>query len=192
MLILIIGLIMFLGLHSARIFFEQPRQKFIARYGENAWKMLYSIESVVGLGLIIWGYSLARQQPVILWNPPVATKHLAALLTLAAFILVLSSYVKTSFFRSKFHHPMLLGVKLWALSHLLANGSLADALLFGGFLIWAVFCFINSKKRDRQNGIQYPASEIPATFTAIVLGTGAWAAMAFYLHPVLIGVRVFG
>jgi uncharacterized membrane protein len=192
MLILIAGLVIFLGLHSARIFFEQPRQKFIANRGENAWKGLYSVASAVGLGLIVWGYSLTRQQPVVLWSPPVATKHIAALLTLPAFILVISAYVKNSFFRSRFHHPMLLGVKLWALSHLLANGNLADALLFGGFLVWAVLCFVNSKRRDRQTGARYPASEIPATVMAIVIGIGAWAAMAFYLHRVFIGVKVFG
>jgi uncharacterized membrane protein len=192
MLILIAGLVLFLGLHSARIFFEGPRQSFIANRGEGTWKGFYSLISAVGLGLIIWGYGLARQQPTVLWTPPIATKHIAALLTLPAFILMASVYLKRSFFRTRFHHPMLLSVKLWALSHLLANGNLADSLLFGSFLVWAVLCFISSKKRDRRLGVRYPSAETPATLIAIVIGLGAWAAMALYLHPLLIGVKVFG
>lgn len=87
---------------------------------------------------------------------------------------------------------MLLGVKLWALSHLLANGNLADVLLFGGFLLWAVLCFISSKKRDRRLGVQYPAAETPATIKAVVAGIVGWAVFAFWIHTWLIGVRPFG
>jgi uncharacterized membrane protein len=191
MFILISGLIIFLGLHSTRIFAEGPRQKFIAERGEKAWKGLYSLGSLLGLGFIVWGYSLAREQPLILWNPPVATRHIAALLTLIAFILIFSANGKNNFFRAKLHHPMLLGVKVWAISHLISNGSLADLLLFGGFLGWAVLCFSSSRRRDRTMKIQYPAGEIGPTIIAVISGTVAWGLMAFWLHGVLIGVKPF-
>jgi uncharacterized membrane protein len=192
MTILFIGLLIFLGIHSSRIFAETARQKFIAQRGENAWKGVYTVVSVIGLGLIIWGYSLARQQPIVLWNPPVATRHIAALLTLLAFILVASTYFKQSWMRVRFQHPMVLGVKVWALSHLLSNGTLADVLLFGGFLAWAVLCFIASKKRDRLLKTQYPTAQAKATILAIVAGVIAWLVMALWLHGLLIGVKPFG
>jgi uncharacterized membrane protein len=192
MTILVIGLLLFLGTHSARIFAEPARQTFIAKRGEKAWKGIYTLASLLGFGLIIWGYSLARQQPTVLWNPPVAMRHIAALLTFFAFVLVASANGKNNWMRVKLHHPMLLGVKLWALSHLLANGNLADILLFGGFLVWAVLCFISSKKRDRLLKVVYPASETSATVKAVVAGIVGWGVFAFWLHGWLIGVKPFG
>jgi uncharacterized membrane protein len=192
MFILISGLIIFLGLHSTRIFAESSRQKFIAERGEKAWKGLYSLGSLLGLGLMAWGYSLARSQPLILWNPPVATRHVAALLTLIAFILIFSANGKNNFIRAKLHHPMLLGVKVWAISHLISNGSLADLLLFGSLLAWAVLCFASSRRRDRAMKIQYAPGELGPTIIAVTTGIVAWVAMAFWLHGVLIGVKPFG
>jgi uncharacterized membrane protein len=192
MTILIVGLLIFLGIHSSRIFAETARQKFIAQRGENAWKGIYTVVSFIGLGLIVWGYGLARQQPIVLWNPPVATRHIAALLTLVAFILVASTYFKQSWMRVRFQHPMVLGVKVWALSHLLSNGTLADVLLFGGFLVWAVLCFIASKKRERLLKTQYPAAQAKATILAVVAGVIGWLVMAMWLHGLLIGVKPFG
>jgi uncharacterized membrane protein len=192
MTILIVGLLIFLGIHSSRIFAETARQNFIAQRGENAWKGIYTVVSFIGLGLIVWGYGLARQQPIVLWNPPAATRHIAALLTLIAFILVASTYFKQSWMRVRFQHPMVLGVKVWALSHLLSNGTLADVLLFGGFLAWAVLCFIASKKRDRLLKTQYPAAQAKATILAVVAGVIGWLVMAMWLHGLLIGVKPFG
>jgi uncharacterized membrane protein len=192
MTILIIGLLIFLGIHSSRIFAETARQKFIAQRGENAWKGIYTVVSFIGLGLIVWGYGLARQQPIVLWNPPLATRHIAALLTLIAFILVASTYFKQSWMRVRFQHPMVLGVKVWALSHLLSNGTLADVLLFGGFFAWAILCFIASKKRDRLLKTQYPTAQAKATILAIVAGVIGWLVMAMWLHRLLIGVKPFG
>jgi uncharacterized membrane protein len=189
---LVIGLLIFLGIHSSRIFAEASRQTFIAERGEKAWKGIYTLVSLVGLGLIVWGYSLARQQPNALWNPPNATRHIAALLTLFAFILVASANGKNNWMRVKLHHPMLLGVKVWALSHLLANGNLADVLLFGGFLAWAVLCFIACKKRDRRLNIQFAEPETAATVKAIAFGIVGWAVFAFWLHGWLIGIKPFG
>ncbi len=132
---LILGLVLFLGIHSARIVADGPRSAFIAKRGANAWKGLYTVLSLAGFALVVWGYGLARQQPTELWAaPPLWTRHVAALLTLIAFVLVTAAYVPGNGIKAKLHHPMTLGVKVWAFAHLIANNTLADLLLFGGFL----------------------------------------------------------
>ena len=192
MSVLIIGLIVFLGAHSTRIFAEDWRTAQRKRLGENAWKGIYSVVSIIGFSLIVWGFGLARQEPVLLWTPPAAMRHIAALLTLIAFVLLVATYVPRNAIKSRLHHPMLLSVKLWALAHLLANGKLADVLLFGAFLAWAVACFIAAQKRDRATGAQYPAGATGATLVTVAAGAAVWAAFAFWLHGVLIEVRPFG
>lgn len=189
---LILGLILFLGIHSTRIFAPTWRERQIARFGAGGWKGLYTLLSLVGFGLIVWGYGEARTSPMILWNPPVAMRHVAALLTLFAFPLVVAAYVPRNHLKAKIGHPMYAGVKLWAFSHLLANGSLADVLLFGGFLAWAVLGFVSSRKRDRLNGVTYPAGEVVRTVIVLVVGVAAWAGFAMWAHGAWIGVRPFG
>lgn len=190
--ILIIGLIIFLGLHSVRIFADDWRMQVQAQRGEGAWKGLYSVVSLIGFALIIWGYGLARQQPVVLWVPPVAMRHIAALLMLFAIIMLVAAYVPGNAIKVKLHHPMTLSVKTWALAHLLANGNLADVLLFGSFLAWAVFCFIAARKRDRVAGTIYPAGRALPTVMTVVIGLVIYVVFAMYLHKWLIGVPVFG
>ena len=190
--ILIIGLIIFLGLHSVRIFADDWRMRVQAQRGEGAWKGLYSVVSLIGFALIIWGYGLARQQPVVLWVPPVAMRHIAALLMLFAIIMLVAAYVPGNAIKVKLHHPMTLSVKTWALAHLLANGNLADVLLFGSFLAWAVFCFIAARKRDRVAGTIYPAGRALPTVMTVVIGLVIYVVFAMYLHKWLIGVPVFG
>ena len=192
MSILIIGLIIFLGLHSVRIFADGWRMRVQAQRGEGAWKGFYSVLSLIGFALIIWGYGLARQQPVVLWVPPVAMRHIAALLMLFAIIMLVAAYVPGNAIKAKLHHPMTLSVKTWALAHLLANGNLADVLLFGSFLAWAVFCFIAARKRDRVAGTIYPAGRALPTVMTVVIGLVAYGVFAVYLHKWLIGVPVFG
>ena len=189
MTILILGLVLFLGLHSIRIFAEPLRARMVARLGEQAWKGLYSLVSLAGFALIIWGFGLARQDPVMLWFPPAGMRHLAALLTLIAFVLVTAAYVPRNSIRARLHHPMLLGVKVWALAHLLANGKLADEVLFGSFLVWAILCFRAARQRDRANGTIYPAGTMGGTLSTVVIGMVLWAVFAFWLHGVLIGVQ---
>jgi uncharacterized membrane protein len=191
MAILIIGLVIFLGVHSVRIVADRWRQAQIARLGEKSWKLGYSVLSAAGLALIIWGYGVAREAPVILWNPPTGMRHVAGLLTLVAFIFLAAAYVPRNHIKARFHHPMVLGVKGWALGHLLANGTVADLLLFGSFLVWAVLSFIAARRRDRLAGTAYPAGTGRGTLIAIVAGTVAWAVFAFWLHGLLIGVRPF-
>jgi uncharacterized membrane protein len=192
MSILVIGLVVFLGIHSVRIVAEEWRAAQIARVGENAWKLGYSVLSALGLALVIWGFGLARQAPVPLWHPPAGMRHAAALLTLVAFVFVAAAYVPRNFFKARFHHPMVLGVKAWAAGHLLANGTMADVLLFGSFLAWSVLAFIAARRRDRRAGITYAPGTAGGTLVAIVLGAVAWAVFAFWLHGRLIGVQPFG
>lgn len=191
MTVLIIGLAVFLGIHSVRIVAEDWRAAQIARVGENAWKLGYSALSALGLALVIWGFGLARQAPVALWHPPAGMRHAAALLTLVAFIFLVAAYVPRNHLKARFHHPMVLGVKAWAAGHLLANGTLADVLLFGSFLAWAVVSFIAARRRDRRAGATYAPGTAAGTFTTVVAGAVVWAVFAFWLHGVLIGVKPF-
>ena len=192
MTVLILGLIVFLGAHSTRILADDWRTAQRKRLGEGVWKGIYSVISLVGFGLIIWGFGLARQEPVVLWAPPVAMRHVAALLTLIALVLLAAAFVPRNAIKSRLHHPMVLGVKTWAFAHLLANGRLAGLLLFGAFLAWAVVCYIAAKKRDRAAGTQYPAGSAGATAATVAAGVVLWALFAFWLHGALIGTRPFG
>jgi len=189
MTILILGLVLFLGVHSTRILADGWRTATIGRIGESPWKGLYSVLSIAGFALLIWGYGLARQQPVVLWTPPRGMNHLASLLTAVAFVLLAAAYVPGNQIKSKLHHPMVLGVKTWALAHLLANGNLADVLLFGAFLVWAVFSFSAARRRDRAAGTVYLAGHASRTAITVVAGLVAWAVFAVWLHAPLIGVR---
>ena len=192
MLLLILGLILFLGMHSARLFAADKRASFIAAKGPLAWKGMYALVSIVGFVLIIYGYGQARMSPTWLWISPVWTRHLAALLTIPAFILIVATYIPGSCIKARVGHPMLLGVKFWALAHLIANGSLADLLLFGGFLAWATALFVVSRKRDRAAGVSYGKGKPVMDAVVVVVGLVAWAAFAFYLHDAWIGVKPMG
>ena len=190
-LILLAGLVIFLGLHSVRIFADEWRSAKIAALGEKRWKGLYTLGSFVGLGLIIWGFSLCRQAPVPLYHPPVWTRHLAGLLVLVAFWLIAAAYVPRNHLKAALGHPMVAGVKLWALAHLLANGTLADVLLFGGFLVWAIVLFPVARRRDRAAGVDPPKAAAGKTLVALAGGTVVWAVFAFWLHQLLFQVRPF-
>ena len=192
MSLLIAGLIIFLGLHSVRIFADGWRSQKLAQWGEGGWKGAYSVLSIIGFALICWGYGQARQQPVVLWVPPVATRHIAATLMLLSMILLVAAYVPGNAIKAKLHHPMILGVKTWALAHLLANGNLADVLLFGAFLAWAVVDFISCRKRDRAAGTVYAAGKVVPTVVTVVVGLAVYGVFVMYLHKWLIGVAVFG
>lgn len=189
MLVLIAGLIVFLGVHLMRVLADDWRSAQIERHGEKAWKLAYTAVSLVGFALILWGFHLARMNPIVLWPRIPGMNHLAALLVLLAFVLLAAAYVPRNSFKARFGHPMVLSVKFWALAHLLANNTLADLLLFGGFLAWAVLCFISLRRRDRAAGAVPPASTVAGTALTIVTGAVAWAVFAFWLHAWLIGVQ---
>lgn len=192
MTLLLLGLVLFLGVHSTRIVAEGWRTATIARIGEKPWKAIYSLLSIAGFVLLVIGYGAARQSPVVLFAPPVWTRHLAALLTIPAFVLLVAAYVPGNAIKRAIGHPMMAGVKIWALAHLLANGTLADVLLFGTFLAWAVLGFIAARRRDRAAGTTYPAGPGSRTAITVVVGLVAWAVFAFALHRPLIGVAPFG
>ena len=189
MAFLLLGLVLFLGVHSVRIVAEDWRSSTIARIGEKPYKGMYALLSLLGFVLIVWGFGVARAHPVQLWNPPVAMRHLAALLTLVAFVLLAAAYVPRNGIKARVHHPMVLGVKVWALAHLLANGNVAHVVLFGAFLVWAVLNFSAARRRDRLAGTVYPPGTTGGTVTTLLVGAVAWAVFAFWLHGWLIGVR---
>jgi uncharacterized membrane protein len=191
MSLLIIGLIIFLGSHSSRIFAEPWRNHMIDRLGEVKWKGLYTIVSLIGLILLVIGYGQARQAPIVLWQPATYLIHISILLNLVAFIFLAASSPSNNAIRLKLKHPMILGVKVWALAHLLANGTLVDLILFGSFLLWAVLDFRSARKRP----IHMPEKAVistKATITVVVTGIVIWAAFIFGLHQYLIGVSPLG
>ncbi|MDB5822616.1 MAG: protein NrnU [Herminiimonas sp.] len=189
MTILVLGLLVFLGSHSIRIFAEPWRTAQVARLGEMSWKLAYTVVSLVGFALLVWGFGLARQGSYVVWTPPFAMRHIAALLTLIAFIFLVATYVPRNGIKARFHHPMTLAVTIWAFAHILANGKLADMILFGSFLIWAKLSFLAARKRDRIAGTKYPAGTLGATVFTIMMGILAWAVFALWLHRPLIGVQ---
>jgi uncharacterized membrane protein len=192
MALLILGLLLFLGVHSVRIVAEDWRGRRVARMGLKPWKGVVTVFSLIGFGLIVWGYGLARQTPVILYSPPIWTRHLAALLMVLSFVLVTAAYVPGTRIKRAVGHPMVAGVKTWAFAHLLANGTLADVVLFGSFLVWAIADYISARRRDRAAGMVYVAGPMTQDVKAVVIGIVAWVVFAFWLHGWLIGVRPLG
>jgi uncharacterized membrane protein len=188
MFVLILGLIIFLGSHSVRIFAEGWRDELIGRIGEGRWKGLYSLVSVVGLVLVIWGYAMARADSAVLWEPPVWLKHVAVALNLLAFILLGAFIVPAGRIKARLGHPMILAVKVWAFAHLLANGRVAELLLFGAFLVWAIADFAASRRRDRALGTVRVAGPPRNDALAVIVGVVIWAALVWRLHEWLIGV----
>jgi uncharacterized membrane protein len=191
MTLLILGLLIFLGVHSVRIVADDWRTRQIARLGPMPWKGAYAAASLLGFVLIVWGYAQARMDPVVLWIPPLWGRHLAALLTLPAFILIVAAYVPGNHLRAALGHPMLAGVKLWALAHLLASGLLSSLVLFGSFLVWAVVDFAVSRRRDRAAGVRPAPGTLRGDAIAVVVGAVAWFVFARHLHAMLIGVQPF-
>ena len=196
---LILGLILFLGAHSVRILADGWRDQTIAAYGEKAFKGVYTLVAILGFYLLVVGYGEARLQPLVLWNPPIFTKHISMLLMLLSSILLIAAYIPRNHFKMRLKHPMVLSVKVWALSHLLANGNLADLVLFGSFLIWAVLNFRSARARERAQVQNSDANEeaalkpnLLATLIALFGGMGLWAVITFVLHAKVVGVAPMG
>jgi uncharacterized membrane protein len=206
---LILGLILFLGAHSVRIWADGWRDQTIEAYGEKAFKGVYALVSILGFYLLVVGYGEARLQTVALWNPPIFTKHISMLLMLLSSILLVATYIPRNHFKMRLGHPMVLSVKVWALSHLLANGNLADLVLFGSFLIWAVLNFRSARARDRAlllnlNVTEEAAGEsiaesesahqpkLRSTIITLVGGIAIWALITFVLHAKIVGVSPMG
>jgi uncharacterized membrane protein len=188
MAILVLGLVIFLGLHSTRIVSESGRERAIARIGEGPWKGIYSALSVIGFVLIVWGFARARYDAPELWAPPAGARHITMLLMLVALILLASFRFKRSHFTAWVHHPMLWAVLLWSAGHLIANGSAADLVMFGAFFVWSAADLVSSYARDRRNGVVYPEPQLAATAGAVVAGLVLYAVLLGGLHLWLFGV----
>ena len=192
MLYLVLGLVVFLGTHSLRVGGDARRDSLRARLGEGRFKVAYSLLSGAGLFLVVYGFGLARETPEVLWTPPAGMRHLTFLLTLISMVLLVAAYVPRNSIRARLRHPMVLSVKVWALAHLVANGTLAHLVLFGGFLLWSVLVFKASRQRDRALDVQYPAGALVPTAVTAGLGLLLWLATLGWLHGMVIGVRLMG
>ncbi len=197
---LILGLVLFLGAHSVRIFADDWRSRTIEAWGEKAFKGVYALVSLAGFYALIVGYNEVRMQPLVIWQPPIATRHVSVLLMLLASILLVATYIPGNFFKVRMGHPMILSVKVWALAHLLSNGNLADLVLFGTFLLWSVLIFKTSRARGRalaaaqtmDEQLQAPQPKMTATLAAVVLGALLWASITFHLHALVVGISPMG
>jgi uncharacterized membrane protein len=196
---LILGLILFLGAHSIRMVADAWRTQAIASWGEKPFKGVYTLIALLGFYAMVTGYAEARLQTVALWTPPIATRHVSVLLMLFASVLMAAAYVPRNHLKMRMGHPMVLSVKVWALAHLLANGNLADVVLFGSFLVWSVFNFKAARARDRAaaqeaDGVAPAPSnaKTSATFLTLLIGVAMWALFVFYLHVQLVGVSPLG
>jgi uncharacterized membrane protein len=192
MVMLIVGLLLFLGIHSVRMVAPAWREQFMKNRGENAWKGLYSVVSLIGLVLMVVGFGQARLTPVVLWVPPVALRHLALLLMALSWVLLVSAYVPKNHFKAWVGHPMVAGVKTWALAHLLANGNLHSMLLFASFLVWSIFIFVALRRRDRAAGTVPVTAAWGSTVLALTIGLLVYGLFVSVLHQWIIGRPVLG
>ncbi len=190
---LIIGLVLFLGIHSVRMVAGDWREARVAALGAVAWKGISALISLAGIALIVWGYDLARGAPVDLWQPAPWARHLAGILTLLAFLLLVSAFVPGSWIRSLAGgHPMVIAVMIWSTGHLFANGRLTDLLLFGGFLAWSVFAWRSLRRRDRASGTTAQRGSPVNDIVTLLVGLTLWYLFALHLHRILFGVPPFG
>ena len=187
MSLLIVGLVLFLGVHSIAIVSPGLRGRAVQGMGDGAWKGLYALVSLAGFVLICYGFGLAREAPIILYSSPVWLRHVALLVMLPVFSLLIAAYLPGRI-QTAAKHPMLAAVKFWALAHLLANGSLADALLFGGFLAWAVLDRISLKRRPVRAALRTAPPGPWNDVIAVVLGLGVYALLILWAHARLFGV----
>ena len=187
MSLLIFGLVVFFAAHSVSIVNERWRDGMVARLGELPWRGLYSL---VGFVLIVWGYGLARQDPIVLYLPPLWLRHVALLLLLFVFPLLLAAYFPGRI-KSVTKHPMLVATKLWGVAHLLANGTLADVLLFGGFVVWAVADRISMNRRNQRAIPGAPPSRFN-DLVAVGGGLALYVVFVLWAHAWLFGVSPLG
>ena len=185
---MILGLIIFLGIHSLCIFAPAWRDAQKARMGEWPWKGLYSVVAIAGLALAIWGFGEMRQNPIWIWHPPLGLQHAVSLFMLPAFVFLVAAYWPRNHIRARLGHPMLLATKLWAFSHLLVNGRLGDMIFFGAFLVWAIALFAVLRRRDRAAGVQPVPGTAVGTTASVILGVLLWYLFAMHLHVLITGV----
>jgi uncharacterized membrane protein len=189
--IMILGLAAFIGMHVVTTQ-RDTRAALIARLGEGPYKGLYAAASIVGLVLIGWGFGMYRATGwVDVWYPPAWTRHVTVLLVLIASICVVAAY-SPGRIKTTLKHPMLVGVKLWAVAHLISNGDLGSIILFGSILGWAVFDRISLKRRTDPGAPPIPAGGPMKDVVAIAGGIVLFLVLGFLFHPYVVGVPAFG
>jgi uncharacterized membrane protein len=201
MALLMLGLFVFLGVHSLRIISESRRTSLLELLGEKKFKGIYAVLSLLGFLVLVAGYAQARLTPQWIWMPPAAARHAMFLLMWLAFILWASTYINGNVIKQRIGHPMVVGVKVWALAHLVANGQAHQMVLFSAFLLWAVLSFRSARKRDRlallrleEQGLP-PEPKAPVSKAAnglvLAIGTIVWMVFMAWGHKWLIGVSPF-
>lgn len=187
MWILILGLVIFLGNHSIQMYAPGWRDEMVVKIGKLNWRGLYSVFSLGGLGLIIWGFGEARPDAPDLYYAPTWMPHLVMMLMLISFVFMVAGSLPTGYIKARLKHPMITGIIIWAFAHLMMNGDLASVLLFGSILVWAILNRINV---DRRSSEALVVKSIFPDIIALVVGLGLWMLMVHVLHGMLIGVEV--
>ena len=190
MLLLILGLVLFTGIHSLRLGGDVFRTRLLNSLGEAKFKGLYSLISVIGFIFMVYGFGIARDSLVPIWSPPSFAKWIAYFLTLLAMVLMVAAYVPNNRIRAKLHHPMVLSVKTWALAHLIANGTLAHIFLFGTLLVWSVLLFRALRARDKRMQVVYATGNGASTWLTLEIGLALWLIFVGWLHGWIVGVQV--
>ena len=186
MSLFIIGLILFFAIHSISIVAEPWRDRMVAQLGEKRWQGIYSLISIIGFVLIVWGYGVARGTTGVLYTPPLWTYHITALFMLPVFTLLMAANMPGRI-KTMTRHPMLLATILWALGHLISNGAVADVLLFGVFLVWSIADRISVARRAPRMGHQMPPGRMNDAI-AVIGGLAIYAVFVFWAHAWLFGV----
>lgn len=187
--VLVVGLVVFIGAHTF-VTFRDARARAIARLG-TGYRVLFALVSLTGLALIIWGYAQYRTHEWIqIWSPPAFMRHITVGLMLFAAIFVTAAFIP-SHIKTRLKHPMLAGIKTWALAHLLSNGDLGSMLLFGAFLAWGVYARIAAKRRGDLGPTTAPVGWTNDAI-AVLVGVIIYLALGYVFHPAIIGVPVFG
>lgn len=186
MALLIIGLVLFLGMHMVRILAPEFRNNMIARMGNGGWQISYTVVSILGIVLIVYGYGSYRWNGPVIYQTPFWMGHITVLLMAVSFVLIVSGNIPaTGYIKARMKNPMLIGVKVWAVAHLLANGDLASIIMFGSFLAWAIFAVIAIKRRGGESPV---ASSAMPDYLSLAIGLTLWAVFGYWLHAWLIGV----
>jgi uncharacterized membrane protein len=191
MLILVLGLVIFFVVHSVRLLIPNWRDMVATKAGLMSWRVRFSMLSLLSVGLIAMGYGQARLEPVWLWFPPVYMSHISALIMLFALFFLCSAIVPKTTLKRVTGYPVYLAIKLWAFAHLLSNGNLADVLLFGSFLVWAIVSFAVFRRRDRKAGVEAEESSIRFDLIALGFSVASWFTIVIFLHKLVIGVAPF-
>ena len=189
MRLFLLGLLIVLATHSVRLLAEDWRARMIERLGRWRWYGLFSLVSTLGLVLLVWGFALVREQPVVIWQPPPALRHVAMTLMGLSSVLLVAALIPANHVQARVHHAATLSVTAWATAHLLVNGMLAHLLLFGAFGLWSIWAYVAARRRDRRQGVAPLPGRTGRTAQVVILAVLLWLLFVLWLHGWLIGIR---